>query len=265
MKIGKILTGIIILLFSASTTVAMTAQEIMQKVDDRDTGQTQISTATMTLIDKKDRKRVRKLKLFSKEFSDVNKSISFFVSPVDVKDTSFLSYDWSDKSKEDDSWLYLPAMQRVNRTAAGDKSNSWMGSDFTFSDVEGANINEYTYKILSQSDPVDGHDCWKIEALPKSKDIVKKTGYLKTISWVRKDAFLVVRGINYVKKGKRVKYYSTKNIKKIDEIWTIGTIQMVTTKNKKVQHSSRFSLEDVSYNNEVDNQMFEVETMQRGL
>ena len=265
MKMSRIAIGLVMLLISSSLTYAMTATEIMQKVDDRDTGKTQISTATMTLIDKKDRKRIRKLKLFSKEFSDVDKSISFFVSPTDVKDTSFLSYDWNDESKEDDSWLYLPAMQRVNRTAAGDKSNSWMGSDFTFSDVEGAEVNEYTYKILSENDPVDGYDCWKIEAVPKSKEVIKKTGYLKTVNWIRKDSFLVVRGINYVKKGKKVKYYSTKDIKKIDGIWTIGTIQMVTTKNKKVQHSSIFSLENVSYNTEVSDTMFEVEKMQRGL
>ena len=265
MKISRIWIGFVTLVLSGSTTFAMTATEIMQRVDERDTGKTQISTATMTLIDKKDRKRVRKLKLFSKEFPDVDKTISFFISPTDVKDTSFLSYDWNDESKEDDSWLYLPAMQRVNRTAAGDKSNSWMGSDFTFSDVEGAKVTEYTYKILSESDPVDGHDCWKIEAVPISKDIIKKTGYLRTINWVRKDAFLVVRGINYVKKGKKVKYYSTKDIKKVDGIWTIGTIQMVTTKNKKVQHSSVFSLDSVSYNDQVDSSMFEVETMQRGL
>ena len=252
-------------LFCASTAFSITADEIMKKVDERDTGQSQISLASLTLIDKKDRKRVRKLKLYSKEFPDVDKAVSFFVSPPDVKDTAFLSYDWKDSKREDDSWLYLPSMQRVNRTAAGDKSNSWMGSDFTFSDVEGVNINEYTYKILSESDPVDGHDCWKIEAIPNSKETIKKTGYLRSVNWIRKDAFLVVRGINFVKKGKRIKYYSTKNIKKIDGIWTIGTIQMITTKNKKIQHSSVFNLEKVSYNKPVDDSMFEVETIQRGL
>ena len=265
MKIGKLFIGLFIILINTPTSFATTVDEIMQKVDDRDSGHTQISTATMTLIDKKDRKRVRKLKLFSKEFSDVEKTITFFLSPADVKDTSFLSYDWKDDNKEDDSWLYLPAMQRVNRTATGDKSNSWMGSDFTFSDVEGIELNEYTYKMLAESDLVDGHDCWKIEAVPKSKDIIKKTGYLKSVNWIRKDAFLVVRGINYVKKGKKIKYFSTKNIKKVDGIWTIGTIQMVTTKNKKVQHSSVFNIDEVSYNKPVEDKMFEVETMQRGL
>tara|TARA_A100001011_G_C14264043_1_gene823873 strand:+ start:261 stop:1058 length:798 start_codon:yes stop_codon:yes gene_type:complete len=265
MKTGKFLLAVFVILISTSTAFSITVEEIMEKVDQRVSGQTQISTATMTLIDKKDRKRIRKLKLFSKEFADVDKTITFFLSPADVKDTSFLSYDWKNDSKEDDSWLYLPAMQRVNRTAAGDKSNSWMGSDFTFSDVEGIELNEYTYKMLAESDPVDGHDCWKIEAVPISKAIIKKTGYLKSVNWIRKDAFLVVRGINYVKKGKKIKYFSTKNVKKIDGIWTIGTIQMVTTKNKKVQHSSVFNLDEVSYNNPVEDKMFEVETMQRGL
>ena len=61
MKINSILTGILIILGSSSLTFAITADEIMKKVDDRDTGETQISTATMTLIDKKDRKRVKNI------------------------------------------------------------------------------------------------------------------------------------------------------------------------------------------------------------
>ena len=94
MKLLTIIFSLTVVWISTSMSFAMTASEIMQKVDDRDTGKTQISIATMILIDKKDRKRERKLKLFSKEFEGVDKSISFFISPTDVKDTSFLSYDW---------------------------------------------------------------------------------------------------------------------------------------------------------------------------
>ena len=265
MRITQILNILIVVVLCASGSYALTADEIMKKVDARDTGKTQISTATMTLINKKKQERVRKLKLFSKKFTDVDKSITFFMSPADVKNTSFLSYDWQDAIKEDDSWLYLPAMQRVNRISAGDKSNSWMGSDFTFSDVEGLELNDNTYKLLKESDPVDGTDCWVVEATPKTKEVIDKTGYLKTVSWIRKDSFLVVRNIINVKKGKKIKYFSTKDIKKIDGIWTIKTIQMVTTKNKKIQHSSIFRIENISYNEDVKDSMFEVETLQRGL
>ena len=66
MKIIKGLTTVFISLFIAGASNALTAYEIMKKVDERDTGKTQVSKATMVLIDKKDRKRVRKLQLFSK-------------------------------------------------------------------------------------------------------------------------------------------------------------------------------------------------------
>ena len=261
----NLLSIIFVCMAIAGASNALTAYEIMKKVDERDTVQTQVSKATMVLIDKKDRKRVRKLQLFSKEFVDGDKAISFFISPSDVKDTAFLSYDWEDEEREDDSWLYLPSMQRVNRIASGDKSNSWMGSDFTFSDVEGTELNDYNYELLAESDPVDGHDCWKIQSVPKSKDVIEKTGYLKSVFWVRKDALLIVRNIINVKKGKRIKYFSAKDIENINGIWTARTIQMVTTKNKKVQHSSVFKLDEIVYNNDVKDSMFEVETMQRGL
>ena len=126
-------------------------------------------------------------------------------------------------------------------------------------------MNDYNYELLAESDPVGGHDCWKIQSLPKSKDVIEKTGYLKSVFWVRKDALLIVRNIINVKKGKRIKYFSAKDIENINGIWTARTIQMVTTKNKKVQHSSVFKLDEVSYNKDLKDTMFEVETMQRGL
>ena len=52
-----------------------------------------------------------------------------------------------------------------------------MGSDFTFSDLDGVEIEDYTFKIVKESDMVDGADCWIIEATPKSNDIIKETGY----------------------------------------------------------------------------------------
>ena len=248
-----------------SNVFSLTANEIMKKVDERDTGTSAISSNIMILIDKKKRERIREIQLFVKEYSEVEKSISFFLSPADVKNTSFLSYDWVDKNKEDDSWLYLPALQRVNRIASADKDGSWMGSDFTISDVEGLDINDSKYKIISDNDIVDGFECWKIESLPKNESVIEKTGYLKSILWIRKDNFFQVRGVIDVKKGKKVKYFSAKDIELINGIWTAKTLQMVTTKNKKVMHSSIFKIKDINYNVKIEDGLFEVESMQRGL
>ena len=253
----------IVLLFP-NVSVSMTAYEIMKKVDQRYTGETIEQTSTLVLIDKKNRKRERKLKGFTKEVSTGTKSISFFLSPSDVKNTSYLSYNWDDPSKDNDSWLYLPSLQKTNRISGGDRSNSFMGSDFTYADLDGVEIEDYTYKIVKDSDVVDGADCWVIEATPKSKDVIKETGYLKTLTWIRKDIFFGVKGRILVKKGKKVKLWSAKDIKKIDGVWVAKTQQMTTTKKKKREHSSIFIIDTIAFNKKLDDSLFESEAMQRG-
>ena len=255
---------ILVFLLLPNISKAMNAYEIMKKVDQRYTGETIEQTSTLVLIDKKNRKRERKLKGFTKEVSEGTKSISFFLSPSDVKNTSYLSYNWDDPSKENDSWLYLPSLQKTNRIAGGDRSNSFMGSDFTYSDLDGVEIEDYDFKIVKDSDTVDGADCWVIEATPKSNNVIKETGYLKTLTWIRKDIFFGVKGRILVKKGKKVKLWSAKDIKKIDGVWVAKTQQMTTTKKKKREHSSVFIIDKISFNKKLDESMFDAEAMQRG-
>ncbi len=63
---------------------SLTAYEIMKKVDERNTGETVEQTSTLLLIDKKNRKRERILKGFSKEDKSGTKSITFFLKPVNA-------------------------------------------------------------------------------------------------------------------------------------------------------------------------------------
>jgi hypothetical protein len=266
MKITPLLSLITASLFCMSSLAAnLTADQIMHKVDDRDTGETIVSESALILIDKKKRQRVRQLKLFSKEYEGVDKSVSFFMAPADVKDTAYMSYDWDDDAKEDDSWLYLPALQKINRIAASDKSGAFMGSDFSYADIDGVEVEDFNYRLVKESEEVNGYDCWVIESTPKSKEVIKETGYISTKSWIRKDIFMQVKAIINVKKGKRVKYFQAKDIEQIQGIWTAKTLQMVTTKKKKLEHSSVLKINAVDYQTQVDDKMFENNTLQRGL
>ena len=262
LSIGLVVAGLI---SSPVFAAELTAAQIMQKVDDRDTGETVVSESALILIDKKKRQRIRQLKLFSKEYDQVDKSVSFFMSPADVKDTAYMSFDWDDDAKEDDSWLYLPALQKTNRIAASDKSGAFMGSDFSYADIDGVDVEDFTYRLVRESEEVNGHDCWVIESIPKSKAIIKETGYLKSTSWIRKDIFMQVKAIINVKKGKRVKYFQAKDIEQIQGIWTAKTLQMVTTKRNKLEHSSVLKINSVDYQTKVDDKMFENTRLQRGL
>ncbi len=269
MIITCLVLGLIICFVSFPVSAQdLTAFEVMDRADNRDDGETSISEMTMILIDKRGKQRVRQMKGFRKDFGKDVKNISFFLTPADVRNVAFLSYDWDDENKEDDNWLYLPAVGKPKRISAGNKKDSFMGSDFTYADMNGMEISEWDYKFLKKSDKVGGHECWQIEGVPKKskrKKVVDETGYLKTKSWIRKDNFMMVRGIMYVKKGKKIKYFTATDIEQIQGIWTAKKLTMVTTKGKKKDHSTVLIFNNMIYNKGVENGMFTVQRMERGL
>ncbi|HHD79841.1 MAG TPA: outer membrane lipoprotein-sorting protein, partial [Epsilonproteobacteria bacterium] len=166
------------------------ARSIMQKVDARDDGKTLEQDMLMVLIDKNGKKRNRNLHTYSKDFGVDEHQILFFKSPADVKNTAFLTYDYDDVNKDDDQWLYLPALKKVKRIPSSDKRSSFMGSDFSYYDMTDRDLSDYNYKLLKET-KVRGHDAWMIEATPRNKKVMKESGYKKTIAIVRKDNYVV--------------------------------------------------------------------------
>ena len=245
----------------------LSAEEIMRRVDERYDGDTSVANSTMVLIDRRERQRVRQLRNYSKDYGDDTRTLSFFESPADISGTSYLNYDWDEESQDDDSWLYLPALQQVKRIASSDKSDSFMGSDFTYSDINGLEFSWYDYSFLNESEMVDGHDCWVIEVVPKpefKEKAEESTGNLKSHVWIRKDAFLMVKSKIWVKRGNRVKYFTASDIEQIDGIWTAKRLQMVTTRNDRREHASILQLSDIVYNEPIHDDVFTTDTMQRG-
>lgn len=254
-----------------STAVAaadLSALEVMQRVDNRYDGDSSIAEYSMVLIDRRNRQRVRDLRIVSKDFGRDTKVLSLFKSPADIRGTAYLNFDWDDTDRDDDSWLYLPALQRVKRLATGDKSDSFLGSDFTYADINGFEIDWYDYRFVNESELVDGQDCWVIEMTPKlefKQRAEAETGYSKIQSWIRKDNFVQARGQVWELRGNRIKFFTSSDIEEIDGVWTIKRLQVVTTRNGRQEHASVLQLNSVQYNIDVSDEVFTTENMQRGL
>ena len=62
-----------------------------------------------------------------------------------MKNTGFLTYDYDASGKDDDQWLYLPALGKTKRIASSDQSGAFMGSDFNYSDLIGQYAAVGTY------------------------------------------------------------------------------------------------------------------------
>ena len=259
----KKITLLVASLLLPLSVFAITADEIAKKVDQRDTGDNSIASMKMILIDKHGSKRVRDMKKYLKEYDGVTKSVIFFLTPADVKNTGFLTFDYDDETKDDDQWLYLPALKKSKRIASSDKSASFMGSDFTYSDMTSRNINDYKYRIAKES-KVNGKKVWIMESIPKTQKTIDETGYTKSYMFVRQDNFVVVRAMHIMTNGNK-KYLDVKKLKLIDGIWTSTQIVMSTKDGKKTLHKTILEFDDVKYNQKLKDSFFSVRTLEKGL
>ena len=239
------------------------ARAIMEKVDARDDGKTIEQEMKMTLIDKRGKKRVRDIKSYGKDYGKDEYKVMFFKSPADVRNTGFLTYDYDDAKKNDDQWLYLPALKKVKRIPSSDKSSSFMGSDFSYFDMTDRNLEDYDFKLLKETS-VRGHKAWMIESLPRTKKVVKESGYRKSIDIVREDNYVVVRSIGFMKNGRK-KYMDMTKLHRQNGIWVTDEIAMTTKKGKKTLHKTVLQFTDIKLNKPISDSMFKTRRLEKGL
>lgn len=251
------------------TGESLSAHEIMRRADTLDSGKTLSTNTTMVLIDAQGRERIREMRNFRKGENGQNtRTLVFFVSPSDVRNTGYLNYNWKETDQDDDSWLYLPALRKVMRVAGGDKSNSFMGSDFNYADLNGAKLNDWEYSLVNENEQLNSDQCWLIEAKPKAdlyKKVVNETGYIKRHLWVRKDNFVVIKGKYWMERGNRMKHLTVKELEQVDGIWTAKEIKMETIKSDRVEHSSILRVAKVQYNVPIKDDFFNPRTLEGGL
>ncbi|MDR2152974.1 MAG: outer membrane lipoprotein-sorting protein [Helicobacteraceae bacterium] len=238
------------------------AYEIMKKVDERDKGNMMSARMRMILIDGSNKSRERLMWQFRKTDGDLTKKSIFFVEPADVKSTGFLTFDR--KEGDDDQWLYLPSLKKTKRIASSDQSGSFMGSDFSYNDLNDRNLNDYDY-VLQGERAIDGASCWIIESTPKNEKVIKTTGYVKMISAVRKDNYVIARAVNYEETKGRVKFLEVSKLKLIDGIWQPMEMRMTLRRENVVAHSTVLVFDEVRFNQKLDGDLFTLRGIERGL
>ncbi len=237
-------------------TTELTGTDIMLKVDNRADGDDRKSIMHMTLINKRGRTRERTVLSYQKDYGKDTKAIMYFQKPADVKGTGFLSWEYDDPSKDDDRWLYLPALKKVRRISGSTKNDYFMGTDFTYDDMGGRSVDEDNHKLLRE-EKRDGQKCWVVESVPKDKDYM----YSRMVRWIRQDAFVPIRVEFYDRQGNLLKILTIPDVRKQDGFWTMFKMKM---DNIQERHKTILELEEVHYNTKVKDSLFRVSTLERG-
>ncbi len=235
---------------------AMDGKEIMTKADERYTGDSGRQTLIMELISKRGKVRKRKILSYFKDYGDSEKTVMAFLEPSDVKGVGYLAWGYDEIGKDDDTWLYLPALKKSRRISGSSRNDDFMGSDFTYDDMGDREVEEDTHTLKGE-ETLDGQKCWVVESVPKEKD----SAYSRKVVRIRQDNFMVVFVEYFDRQNRLQKVLHLEDIKKIDDIWTAGTMTMENVQNK---HKTILRFEDIAYNIPVKDNFFTVATLERG-
>lgn len=253
-----VLTAILIALpGSVISQAEITGLKIVENVYNRDTGNDMKSDLTMSLINSRGDKRVREIRQFIKDFGEMEKKIMFFVSPADVRNTSFMSWSYDEAGKGDDQWIYLPALKKVKRISSDSKSDYFMGSDFTYDDLGDRHPTEDTHKLMRE-EKVDGEDCYVVESIPKDEEYI----YSRTVTWVIKDKWIGLKKEFYDEDEELLKTLTVKKYEIIKGYWVVLSSEM---RNVQKEHTTRMELANVELDTDIPANKFTERMMKRGL
>ena len=230
--------------------------DIMKRVDERYTGDTAQYRLTMTLSSGRGANRVREVSYYFKDYGGTEKILMVFRSPQDVAGTGYLSFSYDDEAKDDDIWLYLPAMKRTRRITGSGKNDDFMGTDFTYEDMGSRSLAKDTF-TLTGDETVDGAPCWVVEA--RSKD--SRDPYGRRVVRVRKDSYVLSAVDYYDRQDRPLKTLRVSGIQQIDGIWTALKMEMTNLQSK---HSTVIEMSDIRFNLPLADNLFETANLERG-
>jgi outer membrane lipoprotein-sorting protein len=163
----------------------------------------------MKIIDKNGQVREREFIILRRDDTDGGdqKYFVYFIRPADVRGMVFMVYKYTELGKEDDRWLYLPALDLVKRIAASDKRTSFVGSDFLYEDVSGRNLSEDTHELIETTD-----DYYIIKNVPKDADAVEFSYYNVSVD---RNNFMPMKMEYYDKNNKLYRTIESVNVEPI--------------------------------------------------
>lgn len=224
---------------------------IMKHVRDRFAGDDSSGKYNMRIYDASGNARKRMVSILYRDEKNIRKTIVRIDSPASEYGTAFLSYSYN-QMKDDDQWLYLPSLRRTRQIANEKRTGAFLGSDFTYADMERFNVKDYGYKYLGEEN-ILGRNLLMIQAIPINEAIKEKMGYSKRLLWVDPNISMIIKEMNY-----------DKNFLPLREIITLDVMNksgihapaLIRAKNLQEGSYTELELRSISYNNGLEESKF---------
>jgi hypothetical protein len=213
---------------------------LARQMDDRETGRDSRIVMRMRLFDRQGRPRERALVVTgirggSNRPVPADRTLIRFTEPADIRGTGFLVWEQP----------YLPSLGRVRRIAGSEAQESFVGSDFTYEDIGGRELEAYGYGLLDDNASWKGADgvaypAYRLESRRKDPG----ARFPRVISLVRRDNFIVVEAQIFNRRDEVQKTFSASRVERVDGYWTV--LAMVMT-DAQARTRTELTIEQAAY------------------
>jgi hypothetical protein len=177
-----------------------------------------------------------------------------------VEGTGVLVFDY--ETEADDVWVYLPALRKTRRIVSAQRSESFMGSEFAYADLNVPPLDDYSYQLLRE-ESLGQERCWVIDVLPKTPDTGRSEGYSRKTYWVSQDKHVIVKGAYFDLEGRALKQLENQEFKLLDaKHKRYRPLRMVMT-NQQNGRRSIFATEQVAFTPETKDEYFTPRYLER--
>ena len=201
----------------------------------------------MTIKNKQGQTREREFIILRKDVQDGGdqKYFVYFHKPADVRKMVYMVHKHVELKKDDDRWLYLPALDLVKRVAAGDKRTSFVGSDFLYEDVSGRSLEEDIHELVGTNGQF-----FVVKNIPKEPDTVEFSYYNVAID---RTNFVPMKMEFY---DKQEKLHRVIESKKVEIIQDFPTVVKSLVSDLKTGSTTEMEFSDVKYDIGLDEDIF---------
>ena len=263
------IVGAILMVGSAivSANTGLSAMDLMQQVDDNRRKTVDSAFTSMIITTCKYGTSGGKLKCVESprvkiiESAQVNtgkdkqdtRSLIMVVAPEYEKGIGMLSYAYNDSNQENETWLYLPALGKVNKIAAsqgeGDTTEAanLFGTEISLEDQAVGKLDEYSYEIIETGE-YKGRPIVVIESIPNA-DRLNKSSHGKTQTWIDTERFVALKVQIFDQQGAMIKRIQMGSIEYLNKTWLAKSISFM---NLVSQRLTNMKIDKITFGIEVD-------------
>jgi hypothetical protein len=183
----------------------------------------------------------------------LTKSLVRVTAPADLAGVGLLQVQ--KRAGDDDRFLFLPELARARRIAGGARHGAFVGTDFSYADIDRHDLRNANAKLLGQ-EKLGPYDTWHLDLTPTASD----AEYARVEMWVRIDGYVPLKTVMYAKSGAVQKLLTTKEVKRLSGRWFITSSRM---ENKADHRTTDLVLDQVTPSDTVADNEFTVRNLEK--